>query len=139
MAQAALESGWGQREIPAADGSRSYNLFGIKAGSSWDGPVTEITTTEFEEGVAKKIKARFRVYGSYMEAIGDYVKLLTNNPRYANVASASSPEQAAHALQKAGYATDPLYAKKLVSMIQQMKNAGEQVTKAYTHDLQDLF
>lgn len=139
MAQAALESGWGQREIPAADGSRSYNLFGIKAGSSWDGPVTEITTTEFEEGVAKKIKARFRVYGSYMEAIGDYVKLLTNNPRYANVANAASPEQAAHALQKAGYATDPLYAKKLVSMIQQMKNAGEQVSKAYTHDLQDLF
>ncbi len=68
--------------------------------------MTEITTTEFEEGVAKKVKARFRVYGSYMEAIGDYVKLLTNNPRYANVASASSPEQAAHALQKAGYATD---------------------------------
>jgi flagellar protein FlgJ len=139
MAQAALESGWGQREIPMADGSPSHNLFGIKAGSSWNGPVTEITTTEFEEGVAKKIKARFRVYGSYMEAIGDYVKLLTNNPRYAQVATARSPEQAAHALQKAGYATDPHYAKKLVSVIQQMKNAGEQVSKAYTHDLQGLF
>ncbi|QJW55108.1 Peptidoglycan hydrolase FlgJ [Serratia plymuthica] len=50
VAQAALESGWGQREIPTADGSPSYNLFGIKAGGSWDGPVTEITTTEFEQG-----------------------------------------------------------------------------------------
>lgn len=139
VAQAALESGWGQREIPTADGSPSYNLFGIKAGGSWDGPVTEITTTEFEQGAAKKIKARFRVYGSYVEAIADYVKLLTNNPRYAGVAAAHSPEQAAHALQQAGYATDPQYANKLVSVIQQMKNAGEQVVKAYTHDLKDLF
>ena len=98
VAQAALESGWGQREIPAADGSPSYNLFGIKAGGSWDGPVTEITTTEFEQGAAKKIKAKFRVYGSYVEAMADYVKLLTNNPRYAGVANARSPEQAAQAL-----------------------------------------
>ncbi|WP_413510076.1 flagellar assembly peptidoglycan hydrolase FlgJ [Serratia liquefaciens] len=139
VAQAALESGWGQREIPAADGSPSYNLFGIKAGGSWDGPVTEITTTEFEQGTAKKIKAKFRVYGSYVEAMADYVKLLTNNPRYAGVANARSPEQAAQALQQAGYATDPQYASKLVSVIQQMKNAGEQVVKAYTHDLKDLF
>lgn len=139
VAQAALESGWGQREIPAADGSPSYNLFGIKAGGSWDGPVTEITTTEFEQGAAKKIKAKFRVYGSYVEAMADYVKLLTNNPRYAGVANARSPEQAAQALQQAGYATDPQYASKLVSVIQQMKNAGEQVVKAYTHDLKDLF
>ncbi|ENG6106164.1 flagellar assembly peptidoglycan hydrolase FlgJ [Serratia liquefaciens] len=139
VAQAALESGWGQREIPAADGSPSYNLFGIKAGGNWDGPVTEITTTEFEQGAAKKIKAKFRVYGSYVEAMADYVKLLTNNPRYAGVANARSPEQAAQALQQAGYATDPQYASKLVSVIQQMKNAGEQVVKAYTHDLKDLF
>ncbi|CAI0788392.1 MULTISPECIES: flagellar assembly peptidoglycan hydrolase FlgJ [Serratia] len=139
VAQAALESGWGQREIPTANGSPSYNLFGIKAGSSWSGPVTEVTTTEFEQGAAKKIKAQFRVYGSYVEAIADYVKLLTNNPRYAEVANARSPEQAAHALQKAGYATDPQYANKLVSVIQQMKNTGEQVVKAYTHDLKDLF
>jgi flagellar protein FlgJ len=139
VAQAALESGWGQREIPTANGSPSYNLFGIKAGSNWSGPVTEVTTTEFEQGAAKKIKAQFRVYGSYVEAIADYVKLLTNNPRYAEVANARSPEQAAHALQKAGYATDPQYANKLVSVIQQMKNSGEQVVKAYTHDLKDLF
>jgi len=139
VAQAALESGWGKREIPTAEGTPSYNLFGIKAGSSWDGPVTEITTTEFEQGAAKKIKARFRVYSSYVEAIGDYVKLLTNNPRYANVAAARSPEQAAHALQQAGYATDPHYAKKLVSVIQQMKSAGEQVAKAYGQELDELF
>ncbi|WP_016256336.1 flagellar assembly peptidoglycan hydrolase FlgJ [Yersinia pestis] len=140
MAQAALESGWGQREIPTADGKSSYNVFGIKAGSSWNGPVSEITITEYEQGVAKKTKARFRVYGSYVEAVSDYVKLLTQNPRYAHVAAAQSPEQGAHALQKAGYATDPQYAQKLVSVIQQMRSTGEQAVKAYGgSDLSQLF
>ncbi|MFC3395197.1 flagellar assembly peptidoglycan hydrolase FlgJ [Brenneria rubrifaciens] len=139
IAQAALESGWGKREIPTEDGRPSHNLFGIKAGSSWDGPVTEITTTEYEQGVAKKVKASFRVYGSYDEAISDYVKLLTKNPRYSNVANAGTAEQAAHALQSAGYATDPQYAKKLVSMIQQMKVSSENAVKAYTRDLSQLF
>ncbi|AHG22051.1 flagellar rod assembly protein FlgJ [Chania multitudinisentens RB-25] len=139
MAQAALESGWGQREIPAADGSPSHNLFGIKAGSSWQGPVTEITTTEFTLGAEKKIKARFRVYGSYAEALSDYIKLLTNNPRYAGVVSARSPEQAAHALQQAGYATDPQYARKLVNLMQQMQSANAPVATAYAQDLNDLF
>lgn len=139
VAQAALESGWGQREILTADGTPSYNLFGIKAGGNWKGPVTEITTTEFEQGVAKKVKAKFRVYDSYFSAIADYVKLLTNNPRYASVAEASTPEQAAHELQRAGYATDPQYASKLVSVIQQMKHAGAQAVKAYAADINDLF
>ena len=139
MAQAALESGWGQREIPTADGKRSFNLFGIKAGSSWDGPTTNITTTEYANGVAKKVQASFRVYGSYVEAISDYIKLLTSNPRYAQVASANTPEQAAHELQRAGYATDPNYADKLVSVIQKIKGAGEQAVKAYGHDLKDIF
>ncbi|MCV9880384.1 flagellar assembly peptidoglycan hydrolase FlgJ [Brenneria izbisi] len=139
IAQAALESGWGRREIPTEDGRPSHNIFGIKAGRSWEGPVTEITTTEFEQGVAKKVKASFRVYDSYVEAISDYVKLLTQNPRYANVANADNAEQAAYALQDAGYATDPQYAKKLVNMIQQMKNEGEKAVKAYTHDLGQLF
>ncbi|MGM3174059.1 flagellar assembly peptidoglycan hydrolase FlgJ [Dickeya lacustris] len=139
MAQAALESGWGQREIPTADGRPSHNIFGIKAGSGWNGPVTEITTTEYEQGVAKKVKAAFRVYGSYLEALNDYARLLTQNPRYAAVSAANSAEQAAVALQQAGYATDPGYAKKLVSMIQQMKHSGEKAVQAYTRDLSGIF
>ncbi|WP_376744993.1 flagellar assembly peptidoglycan hydrolase FlgJ [Enterobacillus tribolii] len=139
MAQAALESGWGEREIPAAGGMRSHNLFGIKAGSRWNGPTTEITTTEYSNGVAYKTKAKFRVYDSYLSAIRDYVQLLTRNPRYAQVSNAGSPEQAAHALQKAGYATDPNYAEKLVRIMNQIRGVGEQVVSAYTTDLKDLF
>jgi len=139
LAQAALESGWGQRQIMTAEGKPSYNLFGIKATGSWQGKTTEITTTEYEHGEAKKVKAKFRVYDSYFDALNDYVKLIANNPRYQAVTTAATPEQGAKALQAAGYATDPKYAQKLVGMIQQFKNMGEKVVKAYTQDLGDLF
>lgn len=139
LAQAALESGWGQRQIRRENGEPSYNLFGVKASANWKGPVTEITTTEFENGDARKVKATFRVYGSYQEALSDYVGLLTRNPRYAAVASSSSAEQGAQALQHAGYATDPHYARKLTSMIQQLRALGEKVNAAYRNDIENLF
>lgn len=139
LAQAALESGWGQRQIRRENGEPSFNIFGVKASGSWKGPTTEITTTEFENGEAKKVKARFRVYSSYLEALSDYVGLLTRNPRYAGVTSASSAEQGAQALQNAGYATDPHYARKLTSMIQQLKSMSEKVNKTYSANLDNLF
>lgn len=54
LAQAALESGWGQRQIRTTGGRPSYNIFGIKASGDWQGKTTEITTTEYDNGVAKK-------------------------------------------------------------------------------------
>lgn len=139
LAQAALESGWGQRQILTAEGKPSYNVFGIKASANWQGKTTDIMTTEYEGGEAKKVKAKFRVYDSYFEALNDYVKMLSNNPRYSAVTTAETPEQGARALQAAGYATDPKYAQKLVGMIQQFKNMGEKVVKAYSQDIGDLF
>lgn len=139
LAQAALESGWGQRQILTAEGKPSYNVFGIKASASWQGKTTDIMTTEYEGGEAKKVKAKFRVYDSYFEALNDYVKMISNNPRYSAVTTATTPEQGAKALQAAGYATDPKYAQKLVGMIQQFKHMGEKVVKAYSQDIGDLF
>ncbi|MGL4723528.1 MAG: flagellar assembly peptidoglycan hydrolase FlgJ [Scandinavium sp.] len=139
LAQAALESGWGQRQIRRENGEPSFNLFGVKASSDWKGKVTEITTTEYENGEMKKVKARFRVYSSYLDALSDYVGLLTRNPRYAAVTKAATPEQGAQALQNAGYATDPNYARKLTSMIQQLKGMSEKVSKAYSSDIENLF
>ena len=114
IGHAALESGWGQHEIRGADGSNSYNLFGIKAGADWKGPVAETVSTEYVNGVAQKSVQRFRAYASYADAFRDYAALLRNNPRYASMLG-QSPDAAAFAqgLQKAGYATDPLYAGKL--------------------------
>lgn len=139
LAQAALESGWGQRQIRRENGEPSFNIFGVKASGSWKGPTTEITTTEFENGEAKKVKATFRVYSSYLEALSDYVGLLSRNPRYAAVTQAATAEQGAQALQNAGYATDPQYARKLTNMIQQLKSMGEKVSKAYSADIENLF
>ncbi|HED3137303.1 flagellar assembly peptidoglycan hydrolase FlgJ [Citrobacter farmeri] len=139
LAQAALESGWGQRQIRRENGEPSFNLFGVKASGNWKGPVTEITTTEYENGEAKKVKAKFRVYSSYLEALSDYVGLLTRNPRYAAVTTAATAEQGAQALQSAGYATDPNYARKLTSMIQQLKSMSEKVSNAYNTNLDNLF
>ncbi|MFJ5159112.1 flagellar assembly peptidoglycan hydrolase FlgJ [Pantoea sp. NPDC088449] len=139
LAQAALESGWGQREIPAADGSPSHNLFGIKATGDWKGKTAEITTTEYINGVKQKVKAAFRVYDSYEHALADYAKLLTNNPRYSRVVNSTTAEQGAKALQAGGYATDPAYATKLINIIQKVKGDIQQGVSAYKTDLAQLF
>lgn len=118
LAQAALETGWGKREIRHADGSNSHNLFGIKAGKGWNGPVAEVMTTEYVNGVATRRVEKFRAYGSYAEAFADYANMLTNSSRYKTVvASASDAVGFAQGLQRAGYATDPQYADKLRRVI----------------------
>ena len=128
VAQAAHETGWGRKEIRHADGTPAFNLFGIKAGAGWRGPVAEVTTTEFVNGQAKKVVAKFRAYGSYAESFADYARLMNDSPRYqgvvdrvANLAAASKGADAAvgfaQGLQRAGYATDPAYADKLTRVI----------------------
>jgi flagellar protein FlgJ len=118
MGQAALESGWGRREIRMADGSDTHNLFGIKAGKDWNGKVAEVTTTEYRNGAASKQVERFRAYDSYTEGFQDYVKLLSDNPRYEAVLQQGGDAKGfAQALQQAGYATDPRYADKLAGVI----------------------
>ncbi|BAE73313.1 Peptidoglycan hydrolase FlgJ [Sodalis glossinidius str. 'morsitans'] len=131
VAQAALESGWGAREIKTAHGAPSHNLFGIKADAGWLGESTQITTTEWVDGVMQKVKAKFRVYASYGEALRDYTRLLTENPRYRRVMQARTPEQAARSLQSSGYATDPHYADKLITIIAQLKTVGQRAQAAY--------
>ncbi len=121
LAQAALETGWGQKQIVTAQGRPSHNLFGIKAGSQWQGPTATSLTTEYQQGKAEKIHDQFRVYPSFREALEDYAALLMNNPRYQGVTSAKNAEQGAYALQAAGYATDPHYAQKLLTIIRQIE------------------
>ncbi|NWG86420.1 MAG: flagellar assembly peptidoglycan hydrolase FlgJ [Hydrogenophilaceae bacterium] len=117
LAHAALESGWGRREIANADGSPSHNLFGIKAGSRWDGATAEVTTTEYRYGLPLKQVERFRAYGSYAEAFGDYAGLLQG--RYADALNGDA-KTFAFGLQQGGYATDPRYGEKLRQMISQL-------------------
>ncbi len=114
LAQAALETGWGQRMPRNADGSSSLNLFGIKAGEEWTGARATADTVEFNNGVATPRRTRFRSYGSIEESVSDFANLLKNSPRYREaVASGGDPQEYIEGIGKSGYATDPDYANKL--------------------------
>lgn len=114
VAQAALETGWGRHMIQGDSSKPSYNLFGIKADSRWQGDAVTTTTTEFREGVPMKERADFRAYPDYESSFRDYVSFLESNPRYRDVlASADQPDAFARKLQEAGYATDPQYGDKI--------------------------
>jgi peptidoglycan hydrolase FlgJ len=117
VAQAALESDWGRREIRGADGAPSHNLFGVKAGPGWPGASVEATTTEYVNGEPRPSVERFRAYPSHKEAFLDYARLL-KDPRYAQALErGKDAEGFAAGLQEAGYATDPMYADKLLRII----------------------
>ncbi len=111
LAQAALETGWGAATIGDAK-----NLFGIK-GTGPAGSVT-VPTQEWENGRYITINSSFRKYNTWQESFDDHAKLVTTASRYANCLNyRNDPDQFARELQKAGYATDPEYANKLISIM----------------------
>jgi flagellar protein FlgJ len=113
LAQAALETGWGQHVIADADGQSSHNLFGIKADQRWQGDTASTTTHEFIDGRKITIKAPFRAYTSIEDSFDDYVQFVQDSPRYQEALAAESGDDYLQALQAAGYATDPRYAEKI--------------------------
>lgn len=118
LAQSALETGWGQKMIRGANGEASYNLFGIKANSNWQGARVSVGTLEFRDGAMHRETASFRAYRSYDESFADYVQLMQNQPRYAQALQhAADPSAYTDKLQQAGYATDPDYAEKIRSVM----------------------
>ncbi|HSI29572.1 MAG: flagellar assembly peptidoglycan hydrolase FlgJ [Methylophilus sp.] len=123
IGQAALESGWGKHEIKTTNGVNSHNLFGIKADASWKGKVASSVTTEYINGVKETRVEKFRAYDSYSDAFKDYAKLISQNPRYEQAMNNTHDASAyAHALQRAGYATDPQYGKKLTQVIKNLQS-----------------
>jgi len=118
VAQAALETGWGQRMFKAADGRESFNLFGIKAHSGWQGDVAVVDTLEYRQGIPRQEKAKFRVYDSLQAGLQDYVDFIRQQPRYQDaVASSGNTANYFQQLQAAGYATDPNYAQKILQVM----------------------
>jgi flagellar protein FlgJ len=121
IAHAALETGWGQH-LPAVAGN---NLFGVKAGASWQGASVRTATTEVLGGQAQGVQARFRSYDSIGAGLDDYARLLGNSPRYAGALNHGNDVAAfARGLQAGGYATDPAYADKLVATAAAVRQLG---------------
>lgn len=121
LAHAALESGWGGREIRGANGEASHNLFGIKAGANWSGASVDILTTEYRQGLPMKLEQRFRAYDDYGAGFTDYAGLLKS--RFGQALSGDA-EAFAQGLAAGGYATDPAYASKLKSVIASVALVG---------------
>ncbi len=118
LAQATLETGWGQKLPRLPDGRNSFNLFGIKADARWPGARVTQQTLEFSGGAMQQERAQFRAYASPHESFQDYAQFLQSNPRYADALSvADDPAAYLHALQDAGYATDPQYAHKILGLV----------------------
>ena len=123
IAQAALETGWGQKIIKDQQGGSSNNLFNIKADSSWSGEHIKKESLEFENGAMVKRTAPFRAYQSLSDSFNDYADFLSGNDRYQDaLQNSSNVEHFLHGLQKAGYATDPEYANKIMATLRTVTN-----------------
>lgn len=121
LAQSALETGWGKHVPRRADGTSSFNLFGIKADRGWDGDRVSVGTLEYRNGVAQREQAKFRAYASPADSFIDYVAFLRRNPRYRDALESASGEEFIRGLQRAGYATDPAYANKVLGIRDRMQ------------------
>ncbi|MBT1450801.1 flagellar assembly peptidoglycan hydrolase FlgJ [Glaciecola sp. XM2] len=117
IAQAAVETGWGKYMIHQGDGNNAHNLFGIKADKRWDGDKAVVDTIEFTNNIPKKQQAAFRSYDSFEASLNDYVDFVSSSPRYQQaIENTAQPHDYFKALQQAGYATDPKYADKIMSV-----------------------
>ncbi len=119
VAQAALETGWGKAMIHNAEGQPSYNFFGIKADSRWQGDRVGVPTVEYEQGVFTKTRGQFRAYESIAQGFDDYARFILDSSRYQPVAAgAKDGTTYLNGLQQAGYATDPAYGTKILALMQ---------------------
>jgi flagellar rod assembly protein/muramidase FlgJ len=110
IAQAALESGWGERAL-------GNNLFGIKADASWKGATVSFPTTEYIKGKRVSMTLKFRAYPDWAGSLKDHAEFFLSNPRYRTCFAEKTGEAWARAVAKAGYATDPKYADTLIAVM----------------------
>lgn len=114
IAQAILESNNGNSRL-ATEGKA---LFGIKAAGNWRGKVWTGYTLEYYDANSTVIVAGFRAYDSWEESIIDHSEFLNSKVRYAKVIGEKDYKKACKYIYEAGYATDPNYAQKLISLIE---------------------
>ena len=119
IAQSALETGWGKKIINHADQQSSLNLFNIKAHKSWQGDQVAKNSLEVENGIGIKRRSNFRSYDSLADSFKDYGNFISSNKRYQEaLQQGTNADRYIEELQQAGYATDPQYAEKIKTIMQ---------------------
>lgn len=114
IAQAILESGWGKSTLA----SKYHNYFGLKCGSSWNGPSVNMNTKEeYKPGVHTDIKANFRVYTSLDKGVKGYFEFI-NKPRYKNLKGVKNYKTYIKLIKQDGYATSSTYIEKLTKLVE---------------------
>lgn len=132
VAQAILESGWGQSDLAR----KHHNYFGIKAGSLWQGKVAEYETREVINGQETTEVARFRAYDSTEQGLRDYLDFIASSPYFAEALSHVDDDSAYLDVLVGGevkYATDPHY-KQLILDIIETSNLGSVFPRAAKND-----
>ena len=118
VAVAALETGWGGAVMQRPDGRSANSLFGIKADANWSGARVSASTREFVNGSPVTRRETFRAYDSIADSVEDFTRFLKDSPRYREAVAAGTDAQAfVESLARGGYATDPVYARKLRSIL----------------------
>ncbi|MBG9984001.1 glycoside hydrolase family 73 protein [Aerococcaceae bacterium DSM 111022] len=118
LGQAALESNFGTSEL----GANFNNLYGVK--TEIDDPEgANMSTMEFVDGEWIEIVDRFKVYPSWEDSMREHAELIYygtswDSEFYQDVLSGNTYQEQAKGLQSAGYATDPDYSDKVISMIE---------------------
>ena len=112
VAQAILESGWGQSGLS----TQAHNLFGIKG--SYNGNSVNYPTQEYVNGSYISIYDQFRAYSNNAESVEDHGAFLAENSRYNNLLGDKSYTSVAYKLQSDGYATAPTYASSLIKLVE---------------------
>ena len=115
IAEAALESAWGESRLA----TQGHNLFGVKADKAWTGNTISFRTREYLNKQWGFVNALWRKYPSWLGSFNDHAEFLHHNKRYAKAFTTGSVEEFTIAISNAGYATDPLYASKIIAMIKQ--------------------
>lgn len=128
LAQGILESRYGTSELAVF----ANNHFGIKMGKDWTGEKYYVYSNEWNshlQRLEKRISC-FRAYASATESYSHHSDFLLQRPHYQTLFKLSKTDYEAWAegLKKAGYATDPEYAEKLISLIKRFNLAKYDLT-----------
>ena len=115
IAQAILESGWGESRLAAV----YHNYFGLKCGTKWKGKSVNLKTMEeYTPGTLTPITDNFRVYASMEEGVKGYFEFIQLE-RYQNLRGIKDPAVYLETIKADGYATSSKYVENTMQIVTQ--------------------